>query len=274
MAGKLLFAMTGGVAEIWDIQSGKRTWRLDLQKTWIAEHGHALRLVHVGPDGRPWIHLSNGQVWRADALDSEDGCVTTLSKDGVLWVHPRGDALYWARERTITRLSIDGFQEGPRLSLAVDAEIGSLVFSPSGDRLAAFHRNGRLSTVDLTTRAAAAINTAETSAAERESNELFLVDLRTPHACAFSRDETVIAWTHAGGITFADFHTGALAGRLVLATSGRDYVLTDGQRFDWSGAKRGKAISDEIVATVAGEQAETPALLGLRKAGVLARLTR
>lgn len=88
--GQRMFAIKGEVAEMWDLAKAKRTWRLDLSRTWVGETNEALRLLHLGPDGRPWIHLTDGSVHRADALDDPDGHVGRLSPDGSLWVHPDG----------------------------------------------------------------------------------------------------------------------------------------------------------------------------------------
>lgn len=73
-------------------------------------------------------------------------------------------------------------------ALAIDAEVGSLHFSPSGRHVLVSHRNGRLSAVDLESGRAVAIATADTSAAERAPNELYVIDLQMPIA-AFGRDE-------------------------------------------------------------------------------------
>ncbi len=66
---------------------------------------------------------------------------------------------------------------------------------------------------------------------------------------------------------------GALTGRLVIATSGRDYVLTDGASFDWPGAPK-KPTSDEIVALEAGAPLPHAALVARRDAALLGKLTR
>ncbi|MBL8608481.1 MAG: PQQ-like beta-propeller repeat protein [Myxococcales bacterium] len=271
---ELVCATAGQVAEIWDARTATRAFRVDLAKTWVADTGEALRLVHLGPDGAPWVHLTDGAIFRGDAIAADDALVGRLSPDGTLWVHPDGASLYWARGRTISRVAIDGLTEGPPLPLAHDAEVGGLVFSPSGERLVVFHRDGRLSCVDLGAGRAVAIDAPETSAAERAPNEVFVIDLRTPRSAAFSVDETVVAWTDAGGVTFADLVSGARVGRFLLASSGRDWLATDGVSFDGSGAKAKKPVSSELVAIEAGRVLDHTAVLGRRQAGVLARLTR
>jgi hypothetical protein len=273
VVGGVVLAMSRRSAELWDLASATRTWSIDLDKTWVGETNEALRLVHLGPDGRPWLHLSDGGVFRADAIGSESGYVGRLPVEGALWVHPDGASLYRTHERALTRVSVDGLVESAPLDLAVDADVGKLVFSPSGRRLVVFHLDGRLSSLDLASGRAVAIDTPETSASERASHELYGIDLETPHGCAFGRDEVGLAWTHAGGVTFANADTGALTGRLVIATSGRDYVLTDGAAFDWPGAPK-KPISAEIVALEAGAALPHAALATRRDAALLGRLTR
>lgn len=265
---------SGQVAEIWDTRTAARTFRVDLAKTWVADTGEALRLVHLGPDGAPWVHLTDGAIFRGDAIAGGAALVGRLPTEGTLWVHPDGASLYWARERAISRVAIDGLTEGPPLPLAHDAEVGGLVFSPSGERLVVFHQDGRLSCVDVGAGRAGAVDAPETSAAERAPNEVFLIDLRTPRRCAFSCDEAVIAWTDAGGVTFADATTGARTGRLLMASSGRDWLATDGASFDWPGAKAKKPVSSELVAIAGGQSLDHATLLGRRRAGLLARLSR
>jgi hypothetical protein len=267
VAAGALFVLQGTVAEVWDLATAKRTWRVDVGKTWIGEETETLRFVHLGPDGRPWIHLTDGAVWRADALESDSGFVKKLS-EGTLWPHPDGRTLLRASGRTLAPIAVDTLDEGPPLPLAVDADVTKVVLSPSGRRLAALHRNGRLSCVDLASGRAVAVDAPDTSAAERAPDEVFVIDLVTPHGCAFSPSEETVAWTHAGGVTFADAATGALRGTLVVATAGRDYLATDGSAFDWSGArgKRKKPVSNELVAR--------EGVVASADAGVLARLTR
>jgi outer membrane protein assembly factor BamB len=273
VCGEYLATRTNTIGELWHLPTAKRTWRLDVRKTWIGETNDGLRLVHADPSGRPIIHLSNGQVWWGDALATEDGYITKLSTEGALWVHPRGARLYLVDGRKITPIGVDGFRKGKPLQPAVVAEVGKLVFSPSGEGLVVFHRNGRFSTVDLAKGKSVAIATAATSAAELRSNELYPVDFRTPRGCAFSRDESTVAVTETGGITFARFHTGEILGRLFIATNGSDYLVTDGTHFDWTGASNKKPISSELVALEGGRALDLAALLARRAPGLLARFT-
>jgi hypothetical protein len=275
VAGGRLFVMIEQTAEIWDLAAASRSFRLDLRKTWLGERSEALRLVHLGSDGRPWIHMSDGHVYRADALDDEETChVGRLDPDGALWLHPDGATLYRVHERTITPIAIDGFVAGPPVSVAIDAEPSKLVFSPSGRRLAIFHRDGRLSSIDLRTGRAVAIATGKTSAAERAPHELFMTDLLTPHGCAFGASEQTIAWTRAGGITFADADTGAVLGQLGITTAGTEWVVTDGVAIDGSKVRVKKPPSREIVVLEGGEVLDAATVLARRGLGVLAKLTR
>ncbi len=273
VCGEYLATRTNTVGELWHISTAKRAWRVDVEKTWIGETNDGLRLVHTDPSGRPIIHLSNGQVWWGDALATEEGYITKLPKEGALWIHPDGRRLYLVEDRKITPIRVDGFRKGKTFAPAVEAAVGKLVFSPSGERLVVFHRNGRFSTVDLAKEKSVAIATAATSAAERRSNELYAVDFRTPHGCAFSCDESTVAVTESGGITFARFHTGEILGRLVIATNGSDYLVTDGTHFDWPGASSKKPISSELVALEGGRALDLAALLARRAPGLLARFT-
>ena len=280
VCGEHLVAADNTIAEMWSLRTGKRSWRVDIETTWIAENGAAIRLVHVGFDGRPWLHLSDGSVWRGDGLSTEKGYVATISRDETLWIHPGGRQLFSVAGHTVTPQTITakGFKRGTPLELAHDAEVGKLVFSPSGRRVAIFHRDGRLSTVDLRTGHAAVVGTPSTSAAERAPHELFGIDFRTPHGCAFSIDEARIAFTQAGGITFADVKTGVRVGRLVLATSGRELAITDGEHLEWTGArtktKTLRPISSEIEAVLDGRPLSPASARERHRAGLLADLTR
>lgn len=171
-------------------------------------------------------------------------------------------------------IAVDGLRELGALDLAIDAEVSRLHFSPSGKRLVAFHRNGRLSAVDLPSGRAVAIDSPETSAAERAPNELYIVDLQTPMACAFGRDEESIAWTQDGGIVFASLETGRITGRLVVATSGRDYVVTDGAAFDWPTAAAKGPLASELLAVEGDRSLATSELLARREARLIGSLTR
>lgn len=270
VAGGAVAAMASTVAELWDVATGHRTWAIDLDDTWLGETGEAVRLVHLGPDGRPWLHLSDGAVYRGDALDDAgDALAGRLPPDGMLWLHPAGTHAYRAHGAQLTPITLDGLTEAPPLALAHDADVAKLVFSPSGRRLVVFHRDGRLSTVDLQTGASAVVASPETSAAERAPHELYAIDLGTPMGCAFGRDEATIAWTHAGGVTFADATSGRLAGRLMISTSGQSYLVTDGDAFDTAGPP-----SPELVALDDDVALDDAALAARTRRGLLATLTR
>lgn len=259
--------------EVWDLARRERTFQLDLAATWLGETGEAIRLVHAGPDGRPWVHTTDGAIHRADALDRDDALVGRLPKDGTLWLHPDGRTIHRVHDAGIQPIAVDGLTEGPLLPRALDAPVTKLVPSPTGARIAVRHRDGRLSVIDLAMQSAVAIASPKTSAAARGPNEIFAVDLDTPHGCAFGGGEATLVFAHGGGLGIADARTGALRGRVVVAPNGKDFVLSDGTSVDWPGGAKAP-ISDELVVLEGDVPLASATLRARRRPGLLAELLR
>lgn len=272
--GTLVVTREGLVVEVWEVASASRSVRLDLAETWVGETAEALRLAHVGPDGALWIHLTDGLVLRGDLLDGDDAVVGRLPRAGALYAHPDGESVWRVDEASVTRVALPSLAESAPWRLPVDAGVIALCLSPSGRRAVLFHRDGRLSSIDVERGQGVAIDGAETSAAERAPGEVFMVDLRTPATCAFSPDESRVAWPSDGGITFADTVTGERLGHLVIASSGRDWAVTDGASFDWSGASALRPIAPELEARLDGQPLAHEELTARGRAGLLAELTR
>lgn len=259
------------VVEEWDLATQSRARRMDLGRSWIGETNEAIRFVHFAPDGRVLVHLSDGAIFTLDAIDEAEP-IGRLA-EGLLVPHPDGQWLYRVAGREIVRVRISDFQEVDRLQTPVDADVAVVVFSPSGRRLAAFHRNGQVACFDLATEQrgrprSVVLDAPQTSAAERAPNEIFVIDLQVPVACAFSRDERRIAWPNSGGLAFADVETGVVLGRLSIATGGRAWAVTDGTRVEWSG----KMLSSELVVLDGERELGPTELQQLRAPGVLAAL--
>ncbi len=266
------------VIEVWSLASGERTARFDLGETWVGETNEAINSVFFSLGGELLVHLTSGEVLRVAELraeGSEDAFVASLPSEGSLTIHPDGQSLYRTCGRSLTRVALTDFVESAPLELAIDAEIGGIQFSSSGKKLGVFHRNGRVSTLDIASGKSVAIDTPETSAAERDSNEVYVIDLQTPQQCAFSRDERRIVWTSGGGLSFADVETGALVGTLFIEGGARAYAVTDRASLDWTGAHDATpaTLSPEIVARSGGRDLGHDELIGRARRGLLGTLT-
>ena len=60
----------------------------------------------------------------------------------------------------------------------------------------------------------------------------------------------------------------------MIAPSGRDWAVTDGASFDWSGASALRPIAPELEARLDGRPLAHEELTARRRAGLLAELTR
>ncbi len=268
--GARLIGSSDGVVEEWDLATSTLRRRVDLAAGWLGETNEAIRTAHDGPDGKLWVHLTNGWVHALDGDELDPEPVRGFPSDGNLVLHPSGRALFHTLGRTITELPLDEAEPRSVRATPVDADVITVAFSPSGRRMAAFHRNRQVASFDLERPSACVLDAPATSAAERAPNEVFVIDVMVPLACAWSRDERRLAWTSAGRLRFADVDTGATVGEVAPATDG-GWLVTDGASFDWGPAL--EAPSTELVAREGDVALSVDAMRARRVPGLLATLT-
>ena len=268
--------------DLWDLSSRARIESVDLSKTDPGHAGEHVLAAFFTREGGLLVAWSSGEVFALDDLRARRPPVHRFPRDSHLAMAPGGDWLFRIDGRTLQRTSMrEGAANGsaagptpPALTSGLDADISSVIFSPSGKRLAVLHRNGRLALLDLEAETSAVVDRPETSAALLAPGEMYLKDLGPPLSCAFSRDERRALWVTSGTLTFAEVATGRIVGQMVL-TAGGGCAATDGVSFDWAAgtkAKKPTPLSNDVEARVDGARLSPEDVASRRRPGLLQAL--